>query len=148
MIKLYRRAMPCLLIRVEQTLSTTAPDDDEQLADALETIKDPEPYLNDEPFEIDFGFSVDKIEAAVDGGEIRANRILTIRFAFEEADEAATWLIDEGISEAESADDLNQVFQSIDPKRLATILVGDFEGSTIGDEMVDYEAEYSVSFEP
>ena len=140
--------MPCLLIRIEQTLSTTAPADEGQLSDALETIKDPEPYLNDEPFEINFGFSVDKIEAAVDGGEIRANRILTFRFAFEDADEAATWLVDEAISEAESADDLEQVFQSVDPERLATTLVGDFEGSTIGDEIVDYEAEYSVSFEP
>ncbi len=148
MIKLYRRAMPCLLIRVEQTLSTTAPADEGQLADSLETIKDPEPYLNDEPFEIDFSFSIDKIEAVVDGGEIRANRILTFRLAFKDAGEAATWLIDEGISEAESADDLNQAFQSIDPERLATTLVGDFEGSTIGDEMVDYEAEYSVSFQP
>lgn len=148
MIKLYGKAMPCLLIRVEQTLSTSAPADEGQIADALETIKDPEPYLNDEPFEIDFGFSVDKIEAAVDGGEIRANRILTFRFAFEDADEAATWLVDEGISEAESADDPNQVFESIDPERLATTLIGDFEGSTIGDDMVDYEAEYSVSFEP
>jgi len=56
--------------------------------------------------------------------------------------------VDEAISEAESADDLEQVFQSVDPERLATTLVGDFEGSTIGDEIVDYEAEYSVSFEP
>lgn len=133
--------------RSAEALSTTAPHDDEQLADALETVKDSEQYLNDEPFEIDFGFSAHKIGAAVDGGEIRANRILTFRFAFEDADEAATWLIDEGISEAENAADLNQVFQSIDSERLATTLVGDFEGSTISDEMIDYGAEYSASFE-
>ena len=60
---------------------------------------------------------------------------------------ASNWLVDEGISETEVADDQNSAFGSIDAERLATTLIGDFEGSSVGDEIVDFASEYSVTYE-
>ena len=56
--------MPSLVIEVEQNLDTASPADKGELDDAIETIKDPDPYLSEEPFEISFSFSVDKAEVS------------------------------------------------------------------------------------
>ena len=139
--------MPSLVIEVEQTLNAEAPIDKDELNDAVDTIKEPEPYLTDEPFEIDFSFSVDKAEVTSADGRLVASRIIKLVLTFDKTEEASNWLLDEGISEAEASDDQDSVFGLIDAERLATSLIGDFEGSSVGNEMVDFASEYSVTYE-
>lgn len=139
--------MPSLVIEVEQTLNTEAPADKDELNDAVDTIKDPEPYLCEEPFEIGFSFSVDKAEVTLADGRLVASRIIKLVLTFDDPEEVSNWLVDEGISETEDSDDQDAVFGSIDAERLATTLIGDFEGSSVGDEIVDFASEYSVTYE-
>lgn len=139
--------MPSLVIGVEQTLDTTAPSDKDELNDAVDTIKNPDPYLSEEPFEIRFDFSVDKAEVNSAEGRIVASRVIKFVLSFDAPEEAANWLVDEGVSDTEDSDDQDAVFGSIDAERLATTLIGDFEGSSVGDEIVDFASEYSVTYE-
>ena len=111
------------------------------------TIKDPEPYLSEEPFEIDLSFSVDKAKVSLADGRLVASRIIKIILNFDDPEEVSNWLVDEGISEAEASDEHDMVFGSIDAERLATTLIGDFEGSAVGDEMVDFASKYTVTYE-
>lgn len=141
------REMSSLVIEVEQTLNAQAPADKDELNDAVDTIKDPEPYLSEEHFEIDFSFSVDKTEVTLADGRLIASRKIKLVLTFDDPEEVSSWLVDEGISETEVADDQNSVFGSIDAERLATTLIGDFEGSSVGDEIVDFASEYSVTYE-
>jgi hypothetical protein len=136
-----------LVIEVEQTLDTASPSDKGELDDAIETIKNPDPYLSEEPFEISFDFSVDKAEVSTEGGRLIASRAIKFVLTFEDPEEAASWLVDEGVSEAEDSDHQVAVFGTIDAERLATTLIGDFEGSSVGDEMVDFASEYSVTYQ-
>ncbi len=139
--------MPSLVIEVEQTLDTASPADKGELDDAIETIKNPDPYLSEEPFEISFSFSVDKAEVSTEDGRLTASRSIKFVLTFEDPEEAGNWLVDEGVSEAEDSDDQSAVFVAIDAERLATTLIGDFEGSSVGDEMVDFASEYSVTYQ-
>jgi hypothetical protein len=139
--------MPSLVIEVEQTLDTASPADKGELDDAIETIKNPDPYLSEEPFDINFSFSVDKAEVRTEGGRLTASRSIKFVLTFEDPEEAANWLVDEGVSEAEDSDDQGAVFGAIDAERLATTLIGDFEGSSVGDEIVDFASEYSVTYQ-
>ena len=139
--------MPSLVIEVQQTLDTAAPADKGELNDAVDTIKNPDPYLSEEPFEIGFGFSVEKAEVNSADGRLVASRLIKFVLSFDDPEEAANWLVDEGVSDAEDSDDQDAVFGSIDAERLATTLIGDFEGSSVGDEIVDFASEYSVTYE-
>ena len=136
-----------MVIEVQQTLDTASPADKGELDDAIETIKNPDPYLSEEPFEINFSFSVDKAEVGKEGGRLTASRTIKFVLSFEDPEEAANWLVEEGVSEADESDDQGAVFNAIDAERLATTLIGDFEGSSVGDEMVDFVSEYSVTYE-
>ena len=128
-------------------LNTEVPADKDELNDAVDTIKEPEPYLSEEPFEIGFSFSVDKAEVTLAEGRLVASRVIKLLLTFDDPEEVSNWLVDEGISETEDADDQNSVFGSIDAECLATTLIGDFEGSSVGDEMVNFASEYSVTYE-
>ena len=136
--------MTKITIDVSQELETPAPVGDEALQDAIDTIKDPDPYLDDEPCEICFEYEIIKADAFIEAGNIKASR--TIRFTFSTAEDQALaeWILDEYMSEVKDGTKPQEVIASLYPESFCTRLVCDFEGSFVDDAMVDYVNSYEL----
>ena len=63
-----------LIIEVDQGLEVSAPQDPEALNDAIATIQDPDPYLDDEPCQIQFRAEVIKADTTLDAGTLKSLR--------------------------------------------------------------------------
>jgi hypothetical protein len=135
-----------LVIEVEQVLEVSAPSDPEVLNYSIETIKDPDPYISDEPCTIDFRSELVKVDTVVDSGVLKAHRVLSFIFEFVEIMTFASWIADEYMSDATDKSNPEEILQSIYPDMLCTRLICDYEGSTIDDEVSDYANSYSLIF--
>lgn len=130
--------MQKIVLSVSQSLETVAPSDKDDIENAVLTIEDPEPYLEEEAFEMEFHSDVKSADAQVKDGQLIATRELV--FSLNILDEAAAseWLCDEQLlKEGEGLLDA-------DWTTAISHLVGDYEGAFIADDMVNFETSVSV----
>lgn len=138
--------MAKLVILVEQELEVAAPLEPEVLEDAIGTIKDPEPYIDDEPCEINFRAVVVTADVTIDSGILRVHRALTFSFEFNDVEAFVEWVLDECMSEVKDKSNPNEVLYSVYADMLCTRIVCDYEGSFIDDTMKDYTNSYSLEY--
>lgn len=120
------------------------PTGDEALQDAIDTIRDPDPYLDDEPCEICFGFEIIKADVLIETGNIKAERTIRFTFSTDEDQVLADWILDQYMSEVKHGTKPQEVIESLYPEAFCTRLVCDFEGSFVDDTMVDYASSYEL----
>ena len=135
-----------LIIEVDQGLEVSAPQDPEALKDAIATIQDPDPYLDDEPCQIEFRAEVIKADTTLDAGTLKAHRVLTFTFEFADVETFASWIADGCMSDVKDTSKPLEILQSVYPEMLCTRLVCDHEGSFIDDQMIDFSNCYSVTY--
>ena len=120
-------------IRVTQSLKAQAPSDSEELDNAVLTIKNTEPYVLDAPMSLDC--EIKTIEVMISDRVISATRELIFSLSTDDDEALQEWLVDEGLLEA--GRDLN----SVDWASATSQLIGDYEGSFVGDDMVNFETD-------
>ena len=125
-----------ILCTIRQSLKTglAATLDEQELEDAIETIKDPEPYLMDEaPGGLTFEWKLKSAEVSVEGGTLAATRVLLFTFVVTDRSAYDEWCKSNGL------DHEDNLFLSH--------LLGDYQGSFVGDEMVDFDNQVSTEVE-
>ena len=130
--------MKMIVLNLKQSLETAAPTDEEVLENAMLTIKDPEPYVEEEIFDMEFGFEVTSADVDVASGQLVASRTLIFKLSIQDEAAAMAWLAQEGlIREGEE-------FSAADWPSALSYLIGDYEGSFVGDDMVQYETSVAI----
>ena len=122
---------------VEQTLDAQLPQalSDEDIENAVSTIESPDPCLvYDAPSGLVLQSKVEMCEVSVENGAISATRTLLFTLQITDLTTFEQWC--------------TAVGQEQDSDLLPSYLFEDYEGSTIGDEMVDYESTISVILDP
>ena len=123
--------------RIHQTLRTQFPTNlsSDEVEDAVAGIEDPDPCLvSDAPEGLVLTWSLESSEVTVENGWLAATR--TIGFVLQVHNPVAfrAWCESEGLATGS--------------ERLPSYLIEDFEGSYIGDDMVDYTSATEVTVHP
>lgn len=130
--------MTKIMLLIKQSLEAAAPADEEVLEDAILTIKDPEPYVVEEAFEMHFHFEVKSADVHIDDGKLAASRELEFTLDIQDEDAATTWLLQEGFIEE------GEGLANADWSMAVSNLIGDYEGSFVGDDMVEFENSVAI----
>ena len=112
------------------------PDEsDEDIDDAVSTIEDPDPCLVAEaPAGLALTWKLTSCAVSHEGGVLSARRTLEFTLQIDDPTAFEDWCHGEGLQR--------------DSERVPFYLFEDFEGSTIGDEMVDYDSATDVMVYP
>lgn len=129
-----------------QELEVYAPSDPAVLKDAIETIKVPDPYIDDEPCQIEFRAEVIKADTSLYAGILKAHRVLTFTFEFNDVETFASWVADEHLSDAKDKASPDEILHSVYPESLCTRPVCDYKVSFIDDKMTNFSSLYSVEY--
>jgi len=125
-----------IICTVRQSLETglAATLDEQELEDAIETIKDPDPCLVGEaPEGLSFEYKIKSAEATVEGGTLSATRELLFTFVVTDQSAYDEWC------KSNDVDHESDAFLSH--------LLEDYEGSFVGDDMVDFDNQVSTAVE-
>jgi len=133
-----------IIIEVSQELEIPAPTGNEALKGAIATIRDPDPYIDDEPCEICFEFEIIKADVQIEAGNIKAERTIKFTFSTDEDQALADWIVNNYMSDVKDPTKPQEVIGSLYPESFCTRLVCDFEGSFLDDTMVDYANSYEL----
>ena len=119
--------------RIHQRFAYSLPSsiDAETVQDAIDGIEDPDPCLvSDAPAGLSLKLTIETVEASVDGGELSADRCLLFTLQIGDPKAFHQWCASSGLS--------------ADSELIPSHLFEDFEGSWVGDEMVDYDNDIDV----
>ena len=125
-----------IICTVQQALKTdlVATLDEQELDDAIKTINDPDPCLVDEaPEGLSFEYKLKSAKVTVEGGTLAATRELLFTFSVANQSAYDEWC------KSNDVDHESDTFLSH--------LLEEYEGSFIGDDMVDYDNQVSTEVE-
>jgi len=127
-----------IVLHLSQRLETYVPSNEEALENAVLTIEDPDPYIAEEAFDMAFRFEVKNTDIEVTGGRLIAQRKLMFILDIEDEVAARTWLLRGGLLKE------NEELSNADWPIAISQLIGDYEGSFVGDEMVQFETSVAI----
>lgn len=128
-----------IVLNLNQSLETTGPRDDEALESAVLTIKDPEPYVEEEAFDMEFHFEVKSADVEVAEGRLIASRSLVFTLEIKDEVAARAWLLQGGLLRE------NEDLSNADWPIVISHLIGDYEGAFVGDDMVQFETSVAIA---
>lgn len=128
-----------IVLNLNQSLETAAPTDDEALESAILTIKDPEPYVEEEAFDMEFHFEVKSADVTVVDGRLVASRELVFTLNIQDEAATRTWLLQGGLLRQ------HEELSDADWPIAISHLMGDYEGSFVGDDMVQFETSVALA---
>lgn len=130
--------MQKIVLSIKQSLETVAPSDKDDIENAVLTIEDPEPYLEEEAFEMEFHSEIKTADVQVKDGHLIATRELMFTLKIIDEAAASAWLCEEQL--LKEGDGLLDA----DWTTAISHLVGDYEGAFIADDMVNFDTSVNV----